>query len=489
MKILNLNSSIVVGNKIASANISDLELEIDVLNAGFWQSKANQSPLILVDENTMDIIYEPRKRYCLRKPKFDNFLPENRFSTEPDEPSSLFIAIGVHIGVFNVDNYNFDEVKKNNLRRIIGSNNIEAIFICPERVKKISDGNFYNKNKNSFNILFKVISLHEIAHAYMYQKSSSDKVSRKWYSKYWGKIIEESFANIVAWNLLPDDEKDIAEFFMNSQPFEYNAFQFWKQNGSIYNGLPMLISSWLNGERCFNDFHFYDFNDLFKSLPYNLIDYNNFKKDVFTLSFEEDRIANEFVNIFNGGKDESWEKLAGKIIEYMQMWDAYNKQILIYEIEGDDALNNYNVLFDKSNDNFYWDDKYFKKLTIGDYVFVVNYKNTEVLFCKLEKLNIAATLINGKWEFTDTDNNTIHSVSGKRNYESFIRLKVIDIKANYSNLNWKSLRNGESTFINGTNINLNTKENRLLNIEYLLTVFPEPYFNILLNKCKNNFLI
>ncbi len=159
------------------------------------------------------------------------------------------------------------------------------------------------------------------------------------------------------------------------------------------------------------------------------------------------------------------------------------EQVMIYGVA---ASANANAISLTSTDKqyFYWNDKTFKNLNVGDYVFVVNVAGKKVLFTTLDAIDIS-TNINNEGNTYFTDLNKEYIVSGK--YEKFVRLKIISDLNTAPNWKWKSFGNAENTYLNGPKINKSLAENRILNINQLKELSPEENYNRVLNTCILNF--
>jgi transposase len=79
--------------------------------------------------------------------------------------------------------------------------------------------------------------------------------------------------------------------------------------------------------------------------------------------------------------EETAEKLGFEIVEKK---NVLNFRIGLYDVHGNSAVTNYETLISYQNKLFFWDDKRFKKLQIGDVVFWVNRPKKEILATKKE---------------------------------------------------------------------------------------------------------
>ena len=159
------------------------------------------------------------------------------------------------------------------------------------------------------------------------------------------------------------------------------------------------------------------------------------------------------------------------------------EQVMVYCVSSSASANAV-ALTSSDKQYFYWNDKTFKSLQIGDYVFVVNVEGKKVLYTKLDTTEIPTkTNDEGNTYFTDLKKE--YTVSGK--YEKFVRLKVIQELNVLPNWKWKSLGNAENTYLNGPKINKNLGVNRILNINQLKELGGDEDYNNVLDACLLNF--
>jgi 5-methylcytosine-specific restriction protein B len=160
------------------------------------------------------------------------------------------------------------------------------------------------------------------------------------------------------------------------------------------------------------------------------------------------------------------------------------EQVLVYEIKSSANVNS-DVLLSSDRNYFYWNDTAFKKLVIGDIVFVVNTHSNKVLFTKLDFIDIPITISGETTFFTDLDQK--FEVSGK--WGKFIRLKIISEFDTPQDWKWKSLGSSETTYLNGKSVNLSKGENRILNIQQLKQLSDDKEYKNVLDACLLNFSI
>lgn len=162
-----------------------------------------------------------------------------------------------------------------------------------------------------------------------------------------------------------------------------------------------------------------------------------------------------------------------------------NEQVMIYEVKSTAAMNAVE-LFSNDSKLFYWNETKFKKLNIGDFVFVVNTTNKWVLFTKLDKIDINTTEKDNNSIFND--NSKTFNVSGK--YDKFIRLQILNKLTIPEGWKWTSFGSSEITYLNGSNINLKKSvENRKKNISEILKLTDDndELLIQILNNCLVNF--
>lgn len=201
--------------------------------------------------------------------------------------------------------------------------------------------------------------------------------------------------------------------------------------------------------------------------------------------------ANIFVNgseldrsLFHGGLNTSCFKLLEKNGFRIKPKNSFmNEQVMIYEIKKSANINS-DELFSPDRKYFYWNDKFYKKLKLGDFVFVVNTHSRYVLFSKLDFINIPVNFNGSNTSFSDLNVN--YSVSGK--YEKFIRLSIIKELKIPEKWEWKNLGSAEITYLNGNRISLESSENRISNISQLKYLSNEIRIEEILNACLNNFI-
>lgn len=158
--------------------------------------------------------------------------------------------------------------------------------------------------------------------------------------------------------------------------------------------------------------------------------------------------------------------------------------VKVYEIAASAALNS-EKLFSPDKRHFYWNDKKFAQMGIGEKVFFINRSRGFSLFTEIDRANINASQAGSSTLFTD--DGTDFTVDGA--FSKFVRFKVIEERKLNSNWTWKTLGSAESTYLARENSNafdLNTIKNNIERVGQLLVVYNEGerLSNQLLQECK-----
>lgn len=81
-----------------------------------------------------------------------------------------------------------------------------------------------------------------------------------------------------------------------------------------------------------------------------------------------------------------------------------SSSVMIYEIKSPPVVQeNYKRLLSRDRQRFYWNEKMFGNLNLGDHVFVINPSTRNVLFTKLDKTGITAHYDRERDQSTFTD--------------------------------------------------------------------------------------
>ena len=247
LNITNLDSNVTV-------DLDFRDLDRIISNLGILSTKAN-TPIYLVNPETMDTLYPPEKTMlldeeCVKKQLED--LLENYFLYEDDFFDKFDnFSFKSH----KKRNKNQDEKEKDDIsecqRKMTPDLNVAvglykrdykdspAVFITPERCKT------WGKDlKVPFMMIFEMVLYHELAHAYL-----DNRIKRRnivYYDTWWGKFLEESFANAMAlrrFNGFYGREKASAVKIVNSQPMEYRGALVLMNNEHKYM-YPEYYANW-----------------------------------------------------------------------------------------------------------------------------------------------------------------------------------------------------------------------------------------------------
>ena len=167
------------------------------------------------------------------------------------------------------------------------------------------------------------------------------------------------------------------------------------------------------------------------------------------------------------------------------------ENVMIYIISSSANENSKELFSSDSNAYFYWNDLFFRNLSLGDYVFVVNKNAGYVLFTSLDSKIIPTKIdrINNKTSFSDKAKTFIVNGCESRSkpWDNFIRLKIINKLNTPINWEWQSLGNSETTYLNGSRIGLDSAHNRIKNIEQLKQLSEDETISQILENCLLNF--
>lgn len=94
--------------------------------------------------------------------------------------------------------------------------NMPLIFICPERVI-----GWANRAGLDPNLVYDKVLYHELGHAYM---DTEDAPSESVYDTAWGRVIEESLANFIAFLQFSGIEARYVQRLITTQPAEYQGY-------------------------------------------------------------------------------------------------------------------------------------------------------------------------------------------------------------------------------------------------------------------------
>ncbi len=217
LRISNLNSS------------QDIAYKEDktVALSGILADAMKRVPVYLVDEETMDKFYPPQKRRLLNEECIKELLYSEELREIPEEVLERCFreAVGkmVAVGLYLKD-------VPDDLREEIYEEPV--ILICPERCV-----DWGSKTGVPAEFVFTKVLFHEVAHAYLDVK----RVRNRYYDTWWGKVIEESFANYITLTRFKSySDRSKAIKLIVEQPLEYKGSLVLEEK--LLDLLPPLLS-------------------------------------------------------------------------------------------------------------------------------------------------------------------------------------------------------------------------------------------------------
>jgi len=148
------------------------------------------------------------------------------------------------------------------------------------------------------------------------------------------------------------------------------------------------------------------------------------------------KILVSYANIFANGKEldrNSFSAGVGKESFKLLEREGFRiekksevKKIILYDIHGSSAIENYKTLLTDDKKYFYWDDGKFKKYQEGEYVFWINRVERIALFSIIENINISPSFNNGKNIISNLGYNLSANAEDANRFKNFIRFKIAD---------------------------------------------------------------
>jgi len=212
---------------------------LDFSRAELWEgmdapmgAKAVSIPVFLLNEAQMDYIYPPERRRALSPERIRDWLRKEKEKKEEVkdffqwlkewekidwERYHIIVKVGVYISDLKCDkqqllsygdsNFCTDEAK-DALMNLTGP----TIFLCPERII-----NWAQEAKIPVEIVLDKVYYHELGHAIMDTGYTP-------YDTVWGRTIEESCANWIAYNCFNPSEAVFVQKIIKDQPAEYQGY-------------------------------------------------------------------------------------------------------------------------------------------------------------------------------------------------------------------------------------------------------------------------
>jgi hypothetical protein len=204
--------------------------QLDFSREKLWQrmdgplgQKAVSTPVYLVNRSQMDYLYPPRRLFFLAPEQVRAWVRAKRERSDEDRPPLLgldsvpldayreVVAVGLYVS--NVDHAlqkplqaRAEVEPEGTLKRGPG------IFLCPERILSWGD----RHGIDPLLVLDKVY-YHELGHAFMDTGPTP-------YEELWGRIIEESLANWLAYQRFRGKEARWVQRLIQDQPAEYQGY-------------------------------------------------------------------------------------------------------------------------------------------------------------------------------------------------------------------------------------------------------------------------
>ncbi|WP_318774433.1 hypothetical protein [Thermus sp.] len=192
---------------------------------GAMGKKAVETPVFLANPGQMDYLYPPKQLRFLDPDAVRRWARGRRERGEEDEgreplqgleplPLERYrktVAVGLYVPHLD------DQAKKEVLRLAQGTPEEEAlkdhegpaIFLCPERILDWAD-----REGMEASLVLDKVYYHELGHALMDTGPTP-------YGELWGRILEESLANWVAFRLFQGREARLVQRLIQGQPAEY----------------------------------------------------------------------------------------------------------------------------------------------------------------------------------------------------------------------------------------------------------------------------
>lgn len=149
------------------------------------------------------------------------------------------------------------------------------------------------------------------------------------------------------------------------------------------------------------------------------------------------------------------------------------KNVKLYDIHGESAVENYLTLITPDKEYFYWDSYRFKKYSKDDIVFWVNRSAREALYTRLDSINIKPSFDNGKNLISDLGYNVFANAKDPTQFENFYRFKIIERVEIPKDWNYSNLVpfNGQTMAIILYEPNFTEPEKKIQKIEDLRRIF------------------
>ncbi|GAA5335991.1 hypothetical protein YIM730264_20140 [Thermus hydrothermalis] len=208
--------------------------------------KAVQIPVFLVNRRQMDYLNPPERMRFLHPEAVRRWAEERRRRREEDEGEPLqgldvapwdsyqeVVAVGLYVA-------QLDGAQKQELLRlaegdpeeeVLRRHNGPAIFLCPERILSWAGREGVNPN-----LVLDKVYYHELGHALMDTGPTP-------YGELWGRIVEESLANWVAYRRFQGQEARWVQRLIQGEPAEYQGY-LAVEEGFVFLGDRKTLAKW-----------------------------------------------------------------------------------------------------------------------------------------------------------------------------------------------------------------------------------------------------
>ncbi|MEN3045252.1 MAG: hypothetical protein ABDH37_08605 [Candidatus Hydrothermales bacterium] len=207
--------------------------------------KAVSIPVFLVNEAQMDEIYPPERRRALdpervhewvwrqKERKMDEYEDPLR-RLEDDEKSweryIVIVATGLYLSKHTYNAQRVialadEEYLSEESREVFLNLKEPAIFLCPKRIV-----DWANRENIRVDLVLDKVYYHELGHALMDSGNTP-------YDTIWGRTIEESLANWVAYDKFKGSEARLIQYLIKSEPAEYQGYAWLSEAIN-----PLIIS-------------------------------------------------------------------------------------------------------------------------------------------------------------------------------------------------------------------------------------------------------
>jgi len=224
-------------------------------------AKAVSTPVFLVNEAQMDKIYPPKRRRALDPKKVRARIRdwggkgireiEDLFKELDNvndwEQYEEIVAVGVYVSdhrsyyatqVVNLGDkeYRSEDAEEAFLNLGETTQPTPAIFLCPERIV-----NWAKREGIPVELVLDKVYYHELGHAIM-------DVGDTPYDTSWGRTIEESLANWIAYSKFKGSDVRLIQHLIETQPAEYKGYA-WLENafiGLFFESQNFPIREWID---------------------------------------------------------------------------------------------------------------------------------------------------------------------------------------------------------------------------------------------------